>query len=99
MGPPDAVGEALDGVGLADAELDGELESEGEEEPDGDAELGEADEGDPLPPLPLAEVGTGGGGCWTLAFWNSRIASNRAKHMSNSINSQDARIESGPDRS
>jgi len=67
----------------------------------GDPELGDPDVGDPElgEPLPDADVGTGGGGACVGAFWNIRIAISSARHISSSMSSHDARIDSHPDRS
>ena len=103
VGPPGADGES-DGVdGEDDDDRDGDDESDGdcdgEDESLGDAEDDDGGGLDGVPPLPVADVGTGGGGCCCGAFWNSRIAMSTARHIRSNISSQDARIDNQPDRS
>ena len=90
------------GDGLAD---DGDgLPEDGDglpEDGDGLAEDGDGEADELLDEDALAEavLGTGGGGVWVGACWNSRIATRIASAHSSTISSQEARIEPHPARS
>lgn len=106
MGDPPSVGEALCGegepeavLGLAEA-VDGLADAEEglADAVDGLAEALEGLADDGLDDAE-AEVGTGGGGCCLGAFWNNKIATHTARHMSSIIRAHDAKIDSQPDLS